>query len=247
MVKRINAKIVKTKNRFNIVSLTDWHVPFEDKQAIKTAFKLCKELQPEIIIIHEAHDFYSLSKFDKNPARRFELQDEIDAVTVYFKELKKICPNSRIILLSSNHLVRLTKYLWTQAPALSGLRSLEIQTLLGLPELEIEFMEDFEYKGFLFKHGSIVRQDSAYTCKAEFLKEGMSGASGHTHRLGQHFVTKRGGSFVWMESGCLCKMDAEYIVGTANWQQGISLVSFKGKTKRFDARLLPIIDYEIML
>jgi len=251
MVKKQRVKLVEAKNRFNIVSLTDWHVPFEDPQAIELAFKFCKKVQPEIIIVHEAHDFYSLSRFDKNPARRFELQDEIDAVTVYFKRLKELCPKSRIILLDSNHLARLKKYLWTQAPALSGLRSLDIKTLLGLEELDIEFMDDFEFKGFLFKHGSIVRQDSSYTAKAEYLREGMSGASGHTHRLGQHFATKRGGSYVWLESGCLCLMDAEYIVGTANWQQGLSMVSFKkmGKRvgKRFDAKLFPIIDNEIML
>lgn len=236
----------KLKKRYNIVSLTDWHVPYEDGRALEVAFKFCRMLQPDIIIIHEAHDFYSLSRFDKDPLRRNDLQEEIDTVNKYFKRLRKLCPKSRIILLNSNHLARLKKYLWTQAPSLSCLRSLEINTLLELAKNKIEFMEDFEFRGFLFKHGSIVRQDSAYTCKAEYMREGMSGASGHTHRLGQYFTTKRGGAYTWIESGCLCQLDAEYINGTANWQHGISLVSFKGKSHRFDARPIAIIDYEII-
>jgi len=237
---------IKNINKnFNVVSLTDWHIPFESPEAINTAFKFCQQIKADIIIIHEAHDFYSLSRFDKDPNRVHSLQEEIDKVNIYFSKLRKTCPKSRIILLNSNHLARLQKYLWSQAPALSSLRSLEIENLLDLKNNNIEYKEDFVFRKFLFKHGSVVRQDSGYTCKAEFLKEGMSGASGHTHRLGQYFATKRGGSYTWLESGCLCKLNPEYVKGTANWQQGISLVSFKGT--HFNARAIPIIDYEIIL
>lgn len=239
--------IKKLSKRFNIVSLTDWHVPFENKEAISTAFQFCKKIKPEIIIIHEAHDFYSLSKFDKDPRRRYELQEEIDGVNNYFKILRKYCPNARIILLSSNHLDRLKRFLWSRASELAGLRNLRIKNLLELSKNKIEFKDYFVFRGFLFKHGDIVRQDSAYTAKAEYIREGMSGASGHTHRLSQYFTTKRGGSYTWIESGCLCTLRPEWISGTANWQNGISLVSFDGKTSRFDARPIPIIDNKIII
>ena len=234
--------------RFNILSLTDWHVPFHDHKALIAAFKFCETLQPQILVIHELHDFYTLSRFDKDPKRLDSLQDEIDQVGKYLELLRNMCPYSRILLLKSNHLDRLRKYLWRQAPALSSLRVLRTPTLLELSRFNVEYMDDFIYKGFLFKHGDMARKDSGLTARAEFQKEGMSGASGHTHRLAAHYRRTRGGEYVWLESGCLCRLDPEYIEGTADWQHGVSLVSFRNDvSKKFFATVIPIVDYEIPL
>ncbi len=240
----MQAKIATSK-RFNIVSLTDWHCPYHDEKALEVALAFCKLIQPQIIIIHEAHDFYSLSSFDKDPNRINSLQEEIDQVTKYFWALRKLCPKSRIILLGSNHLYRLRKYLWRQAPAFAGLRSLEIPKLLDLDTFKIEYKDTFTFRDVLFKHGNKVSSHSAYTAKKEFEKEGMSGVTGHTHRLGQYYATKRGGSYTWIESGCLCDLNPEYIEGTPDWQHGISLVSFEPKGKHFYAYPIPIVNYEI--
>lgn len=241
----MKTRTVKEK-RFDIISLTDFHVPYEDQTAIQLAYAFCHWLQPEIIIVHELHDFYAVSKFDKDPDRKENLQDEIDQANKYLKELRRICPESRIILLKSNHTERLRKYLWSKAPELNSLRCLKLEELFELRKLNIEYKDCFMFRDFLFKHGNIVRQDSAYTAKGEFLKEGCSGASGHTHRLGMYFSTKRGGKYVWVESGCLCKTDASYIDGTANWQQGFSLISFQEKGKQFIPQIIPIIENSIM-
>jgi hypothetical protein len=234
------------KGLFNIISLNDWHVPFHDPLVIDVAIKFCGYIQPDIIVLHELHDCYDLSKFDKNPLRIENLQDEINEVKKYLWAIRKVCPKSRIILLNSNHLDRLRKYCWKEAKALASLDVLKLENLLELKEFKIEFMEDFTYEGFLFKHGNIVRQESSFTAKAEFLKEGVSGCSGHTHRLGMYFKTLRGGSYVWIESGCLCDLQPEYITGTANWQQGLSMISFKPNSKHFIAQVYPIIDYQIL-
>lgn len=235
---------INKKRMFDIISLTDWHVPFEDPQALELAFGFCHWLQPKIIILHEVHDFYSVSKFDKDPERKNSFQEEIDLAYKYLIKLRKLCPKSRIILLNSNHSQRMKKYLWSQAPELSNLRCLKLEELLRLKELGIQLKDMFSYKDVLFKHGNIIRQDSSYTAKAEFMKEGCSGVSGHTHRLGMYFTTKRGGKYVWVESGCLCKTNAEYIDGTANWQQGFSLISFDGK--QFIPQIIPIIENSIL-
>ena len=231
--------------RTNIVSLTDWHVPYEDKKALKVAFNFCQTVKPKIIIIHEAHDFYALSKYDKDPTRLNLLQNELDQVSDYLGQLRQACPRSKIILLKSNHLERLRKYIWNNAPAFAGLRSLSIRNLLELEKHKIEFKDHFVFRNFIFKRGDIIRKNSAYTAKAEFDKENLSGVSGHSHRLGQFFTRRRGGSFTWIESGCLCDLNPHYVNGVADWQHGLSLVSFKGKSKRFTAYPIPIIDYEI--
>ena len=236
------------QGRFHIVSLTDWHVPYHDPQAIDAALGFVDNLQPQVLVIHELHDFYALSRFDKDPARIVGLQDEIDQVTRYLKVLRNTCPGARIILLKSNHLDRLKKYLWKNAPALASLRALQVEKLLELEKHRVEYMESFTHQGFLFKHGSIVRAGSGMTARAELTKEGISGASGHTHRLAQIYRRLRGGEFTWIESGCLCQLDPDYLEGTADWQQGFSLVSFAAADRKtYWATCIPIIDYEVPL
>jgi len=229
-----------------IVKLSDWHVPYHDHEALLTAMAFSKYLKPDIIIIDEPIDFYALSKFNKDPKRALNLQEEIDQTLSYFNIFRKIFPNQRIILLNSNHLVRLERYLCGKAPELYYLKALNIKNLLQLDRFKIEFKEVYVHNDmFVFKHGDYVRKHSATSAKAEFEKEGMSGASSHVHRLGEYSVTKRGGRFKWLECGCLCKLDPDYVPGVPDWQQGIGKVDFVGK--HFLANTYNIIDGKIIL
>ncbi len=230
----------------NVVKLCDWHVPYEDKKAVSCAINFCRETQPEIILIDEVHDFYELSRFDKDPARKHDTQAEIDIATMYFKRLRKACPDSRIILLNSNHLDRLRRFLWKEGSALAGLRCLQIEKLLELDKLNFEYKDNFFFKGVLFKHGDLVRKYAAYTAKGEFDKEGCAGASGHTHRLGIHFTTKRGGSYCWVEGGCLCQLNPEYIKGIPDWQHGLVQFTFEEKGTQYFPQAIPIIHGKII-
>jgi hypothetical protein len=222
-----------------IVTLCDWHVPFEDRQAIRQALNFCEDMQPEIVTVHEIHDFYSLSRFDKDPSRIDSLQAELDQVVRYLQDLRAACPGSRIILLKSNHLDRLKRYLWAQAQALSSLRALEIPTLLGLDRAGIEYMDHFIYNNFLFKHGNLVSKDAGMTARRELQTEGMSGVSGHTHRLAAIYHRDRTGEYCWLESGCLCDLQPEYMDGRiANWKHGFSVVEFEGE--KYNAKVIAI-------
>ena len=233
------------KNQLEVVCINDAHIPYEDPVALKLAIKFCKETQPKIVILHELHDFYMVSRFDKDPERLTTLQDEIDKVNKYIYDLRVACPRSRIILLKSNHLDRLRKFLWNNAPALSSLRALKLETLLELRKFNIEYKDTFFYKGILFKHGNLVRKFSGYTARGEFEKEAVSGASGHTHRLGVYYHRTRAGVKFWVEGGCLCQLDPDYIDGVSNWQQGISVFQFDKKGNCFPAAL-PIINKQIL-
>lgn len=238
----------KDKDWFSVVKLSDWHVPFHDETALKLGFEFCKRVRPDVIVIDEASDFYQISRFDKDPERikTANLQLELNIVKDYFKQLRKMCPNSRIILISSNHLDRLKKYLWRISPELHSLDALQIKNLLNLKEYNIEYREYFLYNNYLIKHGDLVRPQSCYTAAGEFNKEFMSGMSGHSHRGGVFYSSKRGGAYSWIESGCLCLLSPEYIPGVSNWQQGLGYIVFKGKTSRFFANFIPIIDSELL-
>ncbi len=236
----------KRETMETVVSLTDWHVPHEDERAVNCALNFCKAIQPDVIVMHEVHDFYDLSRFNQDPARKDTLQDELDGATKYLRRLRKFCPDSRLIMLESNHLDRLRRFLWTEGRPLSSLRALKLESLLELPELDIELREVWHHKGVLFKHGNIVRRHSAYTAKGEFDKEGCAGVTGHTHRLGAFYTRKRGGSYVWIESGCLCDLDPEYISGVADWQHGLTLVNFERNGSQYFAEPVPIINGQLI-
>lgn len=237
---------MKKENREIVISMTDFHVPYNDIRCNDVSIKFAKLLQPKIIILHEVIDFYTLSRFDKDPKRKLQLQDDIDKTHEILKKIRLACPNSRIIMVQSNHDRRFEKYLNSKAEELSQLRVLKFEKLLGLKELNIEYRESFEFRGVLFKHGSVVRRYSGYSAKAEFDREGMSTVTGHTHRLGMSFRRLRGGEFVSIESGCQCELNPEYIEGTADWQQGVSIIAFEKNKKHFYPTVVPVVNYEIM-
>lgn len=228
--------------REHFLSLHDWHVPYHDSCALQAAFRFAAHLKPKVVLIHEVCDWYAISRFDRDPLRRLQLQEELDEARSWLKRLRRAVPDSRIIMLESNHDERLGRFLRGTAPELAHLRCLGFRNLLGLSEFNISYTREFSYRGFLWKHGDLVRKFGAYTAKNELAKEGVSGASGHTHRLGQTFLTQRGGEYTWIEGGCLCTLRPDYINGIADWQQGCSLVSFLPGKTNFRASLHPVID-----
>ena len=136
------------------------------------------------------------------------------------------------------------KYLWKH-PEISSLEALTMENLLHLKELNIQYKDQFanvKLHQFLVEHGSVVRQQSAYTARAMLEKRGMSGISGHTHRMGAHYLTNMAGSYAWFENGCLCDLHPDYVVGQPNWMNGFSIGHFKKSNNRFNIEQIPIVD-----
>lgn len=158
------------------------------------------------------------------------------------------------MLMRSNHGERIRTYIARYAPALHGLRGLDYEALLGLPELGIVYHEaPYEFApGWLLAHGdegSLV-QTSAGTAMGLAKKWGMSVVCGHTHKAGiqhQHLsvngrVTRH---LFGMEVGHL--MDpkkADYLkAGSANWQSAIAVIEVDGK--HVQPTLIPLFNSKI--
>jgi predicted phosphodiesterase len=224
--------------------LGDWHVPYQDMIAVELAFSFMEWFGPDtIFLIGDFQDFYSVSRFDIDPERIQSLQHELDVGRGILKRLRRAAPDARIVYLSGNHEHRLTKFLWAH-PKISGLRNLQLPSLLGLEELEIEYHtyhEQLNWYGLLVEHGDRASKKSAYTAAAMMDARGVSGITGHTHRLGAHFRSDNAGNKVWYENGCLCRLDAEYVIGKPNWQHGFSVgFGLSGRT-RFIVEQVPIL------
>ena len=241
----------KKQDYTKVVFVSDIHAPFHDKNAVKACLSFVKWWKPdEVIFMGDVVDFYAVSSFDKDPARRNKLQEEIDAGVEILRAFCKAAPKAKMKLLKGNHEHRLQRYLWRKAPELASLRSNSVPVQLKLDELGIKYVESGKIviKQTIIKHGNVVRKFSAYSAKGEFESCGVSGVSAHTHRMGQFFHTHEGGKFTWMEIGCLSDTELEYMEGkVANWQQGFALGFYKNSgSNRFNINLVPIIKGKAM-
>jgi hypothetical protein len=222
----------------------DTQFPFQDDGALSIVQQITRALQPDTIVhMGDLVDCYTISDYDRDPHRRFNLQDEINMARAHLAGMRLIAPDAAFHLLEGNHEDRLRRLLWRLSGPASELLNLDIikrdltwPTLLGLPELGISF---YKYDGqqahahilpkFTLIHGNLVRKFGGYSARGEMEKYGTSGASGHCHRLGLTAHAKLDGSYIWAETGCTCKLDAEYSQNP-DWQHGCVVATFDTET-----------------
>jgi hypothetical protein len=157
-----------------------------------------------------------------------------------------------------NHETRLVSYLnknrHVMAPLLtvaSIAEKLNLGSLHNHEELEIRAHGDEGFllrNNFWVKHGEFVRADAGMSAKAQMLRGFINGISGHTHRLAEFpYRTQTGQRFIWIEQGCLCDLDCEYLRGgAANWDQGFVVGHFSTISDAFQVEIVRIQDGQIV-
>ena len=224
------------------VIANDFHGKFRDRIACKLLFGFIRREKPDRVILNgDIGDFYTISRFIKDPRRKWDLQDECDDVVKLLKQIRACAPKAKIVYIEGNHEARLRTFLNGTSPALASIRDLQLESLLHLKSLGIKYIAGDNQKakerdrggmwlGDLFVyHGCLIRAKAGYTAHAELAKNGCSGISGHSHRDGKAPIRNRNGQFCWWENFCMCQLDAEYITGVADWTQGWSMVTTIGK------------------
>ena len=207
----------------------DIHVPFHDVLATNLLLEFIRTHKPDTIyLIGDIVDFYTLSKYDKNPQRLITLQDDLDQAVELLTAIREAAGTEcRMYFRSGNHEYRLDKYLAAH-PEISQLRAMRLSSLLEFKALEIKeigYTEYHELFGMQIEHGDLVRKRSGSTAGGMLDKRWKSGISGHTHRLGVHYISNQSGDYFWAENGCLCSVSPHYVIGRPDWHQGFSLVS----------------------
>jgi len=239
--------LVKQKK---VLFVSDIHCPYQDEVALEAMYNFMNWWKPdEVIIMGDLVDFYAVSRFNKDPERALRLQEELDSSVSVLKEIRDRAKKANIYFIKGNHENRLKKYLWANASELSSLNALRLESLLEFDKLNIKYKDRgiIRYKDLIVKHGTLVRKFAGYTAKGEFEKNGMSGISVHTHRLAIYRHTNESGAYIWVEGGCLCQLNPEYMEGeTPNWQQGFAIGYFKENSKRFLLETVPIIKGKAM-
>jgi hypothetical protein len=240
---------MKDDAQFRAVIISDTHVPFQNEEVLNKVYNVIKDVKPtHIIHLGDFLDCYSISRFLKDPNRIFNLQDELNEAQKIIQRINKISPKSKKYLLEGNHEERLFRTLCSlDGPArelikIDSVRSaLSWPSLLDLKNLKWEFVPALKQPllniipNMILKHGNLVRKFSGYSAKAEFEQYHMSGISGHTHRLGIYYHTNLSGNYSWIENGCTCDLQPDYI-RNPNWQNGITVISWNNKDR------VPVID-----
>lgn len=247
---RPSASRADSSNYERTILLPDLHCPFEDECAASTALAFVRHYKPHVVfVLGDWIDFYQLSRFDKDPRRGLQLQDDVDRCILWLGRTRKAAPDARIVYLRGNHEHRLTRFLWGNAAPLANLRNLSLPELLDFRANRIEYAETGQimHHGFCLKHGNVVRARSGASATGELDKEGVSGASGHTHRLSQVYKRNRAGFWTWAECGCLCDLAPEYMEGqTPDWQHGLAFGSFKQGGERFELSTRAIVNGKLV-
>jgi len=215
-----------TDRRMGVV-LSDVHAPFQDKTVCRMALDFIREHRPGTVhLLGDIGDFYSISRFEKDPSRREDLQQDLDAERDFLWEVRDAAPAARLIYSEGNHEFRLRKFLRSEAKALAQLRNLRLDKLLEFDRLKIRYQpHDRPYRvgSLLFTHGQLVRKWSGASARGHFEKFGGCVIHGHTHRLGAFYHRDINDTYAAWENGCLCNLNPDYVTAP-DWQHGFSLV-----------------------
>jgi len=108
-----------------ILFIPDTHVPYHNKKAFKLVLKAAKTFKPDtLVILGDFCDFYSVSRFSKDPKRKLNLKWEIEEVNKALNSLDALSATKKIFI-AGNHEYRLEKFIFDKAPELDGLLSIE--------------------------------------------------------------------------------------------------------------------------
>ena len=196
----------------SIVVTSDWHIPFQDKEALKLFLNFLYEYQPDELVLNG--NINDMTSFSSHPRIRdlanvlhdgkSEREDWLNIARL----LRQILPNSRIVYIGSQcHEGWLDN--WVQSsPILVEDYNYSLPGWLKLDDYGIEYEPEvydvLGNKELLVTHGTVARAKGGNSAYATMEQEGTSIIQGHTHRLAQVFKTTSVGETVAVESGCLC-------------------------------------------
>lgn len=242
-----NSELKQRKAGLKVAVLSDVHYPYEDAQAIRLVMAYLKDYQPDMIIFNgDILDCYSISRYDKNPARNLDFNQEVEYARDKLEEWVDTFPYATIKMLEGNHEERLKKYLSSNAAALLNIQGMKMKNLLHLDRLGIEWIDssrELKIGNLLFTHGHLARKHAGSSARGHYESYGCSVLIGHIHRLSIGWKRTKIGDFCMIENGTLCDFDVEYMK-FPDWQHGFTTIEFDGSD--FSPRQHAIVDYKLI-
>jgi hypothetical protein len=214
-----------------LLAWPDTHIGYEDERACNATLKAVEVFQPTVIsILGDFLDLEGPSAYPSKPttSHGLRLQADIDRANQWLDMIQQAAGGARIVFTMGNHELRLEKTLMAKNPEFYGLRCLTIPELLKFDQRKFDWC-DYDscvelIPGVIATHGKMISKHSAWSAQKESDRWGLSGVSGHVHRLGVYYQTSYDYRRFWVEAGFLGSMSVPGAADTSNWQQGFATV-----------------------
>ena len=236
----------------SIVVCSDFHIPYQDKDALRVFFNFLYEYQPDKLILNG--NINDCTGFGIHPKMREVAQtfrgarEEREQWFRIAHLLREILPNTYICYIGSQcHEGWIDNWVQMSPILVEDHENYSIPGWFKLADFLIDYKPEvydvLGNKELLITHGTIARSKGGNSAYATMDAEGTSVIVGHTHRLAQVFKTTSLGETVAIECGCMCQRTPWYHLKgrrlMMDWQQGFVLVNTKGNS--FSTQCVPII------
>lgn len=227
-----------------VLVLADVHIPYHDKDSLKIALSYGVNFGCDtILLLGDFMDFYSISRWEKDPRRR-DFQYELDVYTDVMDSIRDVYKDQKIVYLIGNHELRFDRYLKVKAPELYGVNYVNFETFFDSEKYNIEIVRNnrvVKIGGLNCIHGhelNICR--GVVPARSLYLKGKQNAIMGHLHTT-TDFSTKRltGDVVSCWSIGCLCDMKPEYAPFN-EWNHGFAIV------ERLDEKNFRVNNFKII-
>ena len=241
-----------TQKSKQVVWYSDSHSFFGDPFTWLAFLDFISSSQPEVVVMGgDTNDGSMISNHDHPPGFGAPFQQENDLQRAQVREIRRLVPNCRILMVPDNHWTdRIVRYMTQISSALSGVRSMRIDKLMGLEESGAEIVHRGSFlapKGheadvgrktlwgqLQLTHGSKTGRFPAMAELMDWVNLGLPkgahglGLSGHVHRRQQVIGPNSGlRRMSWVSTHCACTDYGaiHYVKGNAPaWSRGFEIV-----------------------
>lgn len=247
----------KRKKFETAIVLSDLHIPDNDPKAVAIAERFIVEVKPNMIVLNgDILETKAVSRWPRNPTEEAieNLQREVDITKAWLTRLRGLAPKAKFVYIEGNHEHRLKSYLYSNAPALSFLEAVSMKALLGLPELDIRYINTkgarwtdtyIRWGDLLIGHFDVTCARAGAAALRLLDKYGISLLQGHTHKVASvHAKGLLSGLIGGWEIGCLCRLEPDFMA-MANWSHGFAVVHKEVGGRFFQVEPVTIVDYRV--
>lgn len=182
--------------------IPDLHYPYHDPSFLALIPRIVKLAKIYgIVQLGDALDFWQISRYDKNPARKRTIAEDAALYKTTLIEWAKCLPKDGVIhQIEGNHCDRLRRYVWANAKELEGLVK-TVPEMIGLRDLPIKAIwhpihkwDSCKIGDAILHHGHFFNQHLAVGNLTRYPKKFIQG---HSHRFqfasnGTHFSASLG-------------------------------------------------------
>lgn len=219
--------------------LNDIHIPYHEKAVVEEAWRHGQKEEVDAVVLGgDALDFYSISKWEKDPRQRnFPL--EVKMGRAFFEALREAFPTQALYFKMGNHEERWERYLYAKAPEVVGIEDFELKNIFYFDKLGIRFVDKMQHYmmgnvAIIHGHemgGSYVPLSAARTI---YTRLQANAICGHWHSTSRWSAKNMHDEYtVTYSTGALCNLHPRYSRYN-RWNHGFAILTKNGVGTRVD-------------